>query len=130
MAERVDIQAILNEIIRRENESARRLRALEEMSSLIETRISTVEDSILKLTEERKGINETTTIKFDELDKNIIRIDSELLKISKNVEKMAKRTELKEIENLISIYNPIRTNFITREEVERLIEERLKNVSI
>ena len=130
MAEVKDVQAILNEIIRRENEDSRRLRALEERDSLIENRIDTVESTILKFTEERKGINEKSEIKWDEVEKNQLRIDNEILRINKILEKVAKRAELKEIENLISIYNPIKSNFITREEAERIVEERLKNVSV
>jgi hypothetical protein len=46
------------------------------------------------------------------------------------LEKVAKKNELKELESMISIYNPLRTNFITRDEVERILDERLKNVSV
>ena len=129
MAEK-DIQAVLNEIVRRANETVRRLRDLEESDSLIEGRLNTAETGILNLSSEKKEMNEAITARLDEMDKSIIRIDNELVRLAKNVDKMAKKTEVRELENLISIYNPIKTKFITREEAELMIKERLKNVSV
>lgn len=129
MAEK-DIQAVLNEIVRRANETVRRLRDLEENDSLIEGRINTAETGILNLANEKRETNELVAARLDAIDKRIIQIDNELARLTKNVDKMAKKSEVKELENLISIYNPIRTKFITREEAELLIEERLKNVSV
>ena len=123
MAEK-DVQTILNELVRRANESTRRLRALEERSSLIETRISSMQDSLLRDFEERRTFAEGIALKLKDFDTNLLRINTELERINKNMDKMAKRTELKEIENILTIFNPLRTNFITKEEVERMIEEK------
>jgi hypothetical protein len=129
MAEK-DVQAVLNEVVRRANETVRRLRDLEEKDSLIENRLNTAETTILNLTDGKRELDEKFTLKTDEIEKNIMRIDNELLKINKISDKMAKKSEMKELENMISIYNPIKTNFITKEDVELMIEERLKNVSV
>jgi uncharacterized protein (DUF342 family) len=123
MVER-DVQAILTELVRRENESSRRLRALEERSSLTEMRASTLQDSFLKMSEERKVFNEKLNERLINIENSILRIDNELVKINKILEKMAKKTELKEIENMLSFFNPLKTNFVTKEEVERMIEEK------
>ena len=123
MVER-DVQAILTELVRRENETSRRLRALEERSSLTEMRASTLQDSFLKMNEERKLSNEKLNERLINIENSILRIDNELVKINKILEKMAKKTELKEIENMLSFFNPMKTNFVTREEVERMIEEK------
>ena len=123
MVER-DVQAVLTELVRRENESSRRLRALEERSSLTEMRASTLQDSLLKMIEERKLFNEKINERLTNIETTILRIDNELMKINKNLEKMAKKTELKELENMLSFFNPIKTNFVTKEEVERMLEER------
>jgi uncharacterized protein (DUF342 family) len=123
MVER-DVQAILTELVRRENETSRRLRALEERSSLTEMRASTLQDSFLKMNEERKMSNEKLNERLINIENSILRIDNELAKISKILEKMAKKTELKEIENMLSFFNPLKTNFVTREEVGRMIEDK------
>ena len=123
MAER-DVQAVLTELVRRENESSRRLRALEERSSLTEMRASTLQDSFLKLSEEKRMFNEKLNERLTNIENSVLRIDNELMKINKNLEKMAKRTELKELENMLSFFNPMKTNFVTKEEVGRMIENR------
>ena len=122
MVER-DVQAILNELVRRANESSRRLRALEERDSLIETRVSTIQDEILKMIEDKRLINEKINEKLTEIETNILRIDNELIRMNKVIDKMAKRTELKELENMIAIFNPMKTNFVTKEDVKRIIRE-------
>jgi len=123
MAEK-DVQAVLTELVRRENESSRRLRALEERSSLTEMRTNTLQDSFLKINEDKKLFNEKLNERLTSIENSILRIDNELIKINKNLEKMAKRTELKELENLLSFFNPMKTNFVSREEVQRMIEEK------
>jgi uncharacterized protein (DUF342 family) len=123
MVER-DVQAILTELVRRENESSRRLRALEERSSLAEMRASTLQDLFLKLSEEKKTFNEKLNERLINIENSILRIDNEMVKINKNLEKMAKRTELKELENMLSFFSPMKTNFVTKDEVNRMIEAR------
>jgi hypothetical protein len=125
-----DVQAILNEVVRRGNETVRRLRDIEEKDSLFENRLNTVETTALNLSDNKKVVDDKFTQKTEDLERSVLRIDNELMRISKLLEKMAKKSELKELESLISIYNPIKTNFITREELELILEERLKNVSV
>jgi phosphate starvation-inducible protein PhoH len=127
MVER-DVQAILTELVRRENESSRRLRALEERSSLTEMRASTLQDSFLKISEEKRVFNDKINERLTSIENSILRIDNDLIKINKNLEKMAKKTELKEIENMLSFFNPIKTNFVTKEDVERMLGDKEKDV--
>ncbi len=124
MVEEKDVPTILNELVRRANESTRRLRALEERTLLMETRLSSIQDSILRNTEEtRKGIS-TLIEKIKDTDTQMLRIDNEILRINKNADKFAKKTELKEVENTMSFFSPLKTGFVTKEEVERMIIER------
>jgi len=119
-----DIEAVLTELVRRANETTRRLRALEERDSIIETRIGTIQDFVLKITEERKVTNETINERLTNIENDTIRINNELLRVNKSMEKMAKRTELKELESMMSIFSPLKTNFVTKGEVERMLEEK------
>ena len=119
-----DIEAVLTELVRRANETTRRLRALEERDSIIETRIGTIQDFVLKITEERKVTNESINERLTNIENDTIRINNELLRVNKSMEKMAKRTELKELESMMSIFSPLKTNFVTKGEVERMLEEK------
>ena len=126
MVER-DVQAILTELVRRENESSRRLRALEERSSMTEIRTSTLQDDMLKLNEEKRLSNEKLNERLTGIENSVLTINNELTKINKNLEKVAKRTELKELENMLSFFNPMKTNFVTKEDVERIIEKKVED---
>jgi uncharacterized protein (DUF342 family) len=122
MAER-DVQAILTELVRRENESSRRLRALEERSSLTEMRAGTLQDAFLKMSEDKKISSDKLNERLTGIENNMLRLENEMIKINKMLEKMAKKTELKELENMLSFFNPIKTNFVTRDEVQRMMRD-------
>lgn len=122
MAER-DVQAILTELVRRENESSRRLRALEERSSLTEMRAGTLQDAFLKMSEDKKISSDKLNERLTGIENNMLRLENEMIKINKMMEKMAKKTELKELENMLSFFNPIKTNFVTRDEVQRMMRD-------
>ena len=126
MVEVKDVPAVLNELVRRANETTRRLRALEERSSLIENKISSIQDTLLRTNSENKDINEKLTNQLKGFQTELMRIDNELLKVNKNIERTAKRSELKELENMMSFFNPLKSNFVTKDEVERMIEARRK----
>jgi len=122
MAER-DVQAILTELVRRENESSRRLRALEERSSLTEMRAGTLQDAFLKMSEDKKISSDKLNERLTGIENNMLRLENEMIKINKMMEKMAKKTELKELEHMLSFFNPIKTNFVTRDEVQRMMRD-------
>jgi len=42
--------------------------------------------------------------------------------------KTAQKSEIKELESLLDLYNPIKSHFVTKEEVMRLLEEELNKV--
>jgi len=75
------------------------------------------------MNEERRVLIDDLNLRLTEIENNILRIDNELIRMNKNMEKMAKRTELHELENMIEIFNPLKTNFVTKEDVERIIRE-------
>ena len=124
MAEAKDIPSILNELVRRANETTRRLRALEERSSIVENRMSSIQDTLLRINEENKNNNLKLNDQLKGFQTELIRIDNELLKANKNLDRTAKRSELKELENIMSFFNPLKSNFVTKDEVIRMIGER------
>jgi ABC-type transporter Mla subunit MlaD len=111
-----EIQPILNELVRRANEATRRLRALEERDSIIEARIGSAQDSILRTAAETKKKFDELTEKLKDFETRLIRADREIAKLSKAMEKTVKRTELKELESIIELYSPLRrASFIKKE---------------
>ena len=52
-------------------------------------------------------------------------IEKTMKDIINEIKKLATNTKLKELENLIDIYSPLKSEFITREEAQHLIDEKL-----
>ena len=126
MPEERDIQVVLNELVRRADEAARRLRMLEGRSEVIESRISSIQDTIIRTSKENKVELSELSITVKKFESELLRLNNELSKFSKNLDKFAKKSEVKAVENTISLLNPITSEFVTRNEVERLIQEHLK----
>jgi hypothetical protein len=44
----------------------------------------------------------------------------------KHFKKLATKSEVREVQNMVNIYDPIKSSFITKEELERILSERNK----
>ncbi len=120
-----NIQAFGTELVTRINTNTRRIRTLEQRHEGTEGRISSLEEKVIEELSNLKKRFDQISQDIDKLSENIGELRSEFLKMTKNLEKTARKTELKELESLIELYNPIKSRFVSREEVERLIEEKL-----
>jgi len=58
------------------------------------------------------------------LSERLSGIESEIDKVNKGLNKAATKAEVKQIETFMNIVNPITSKFITKEELERMLEER------
>lgn len=107
MAE-ADIQAILNEAFRRLNENTSRLRALEERYDLIENRITTLQDSLIKNTEADRSRSDKTGVQLTALEERLVKIENDLARLSKLMEKTAKESEIAQLRELVGLYSPFK----------------------
>ena len=128
-AKKLTINAVLNKLIERVNADRRRLKILEQESSASKSRIISAEENLI---EQRKDIN----IMIKDLDEDLMNLEDRMSKIEitmkeivKEIKSSSKDTKMQELENLIEVFNPLKSNFITREEVERLIEEKVQNIN-
>lgn len=85
-----------------------------------------MQDAMLRMTDDVRKDFQGTDGKLKDFENRLVIANNEMGKIGKNMEKMARKSELKELENLIELFNPLKASFITKEEVERLVEEKLK----
>ena len=115
---------IMQELVRRSNEDTRRLRAIEQRVDGIEARLMTLEDGTLEKIKK-------TNMKFAELDATIKFVSDELVQLKTYMEKMtrqmatfARKQDLKEIEHMLELINPIREEFLTKDQLEEELEER------
>ncbi len=121
-----DLQTIINETFRRLNETSRRLRTLEERFSLIETNLSNERDAIIRNRSESISSLEKISAQIKNLDERLLVIENEISRISKILEKTAKRTELEEVRGMVSLLNPLSSKFVTEGEVRRIISSGKK----
>jgi hypothetical protein len=57
--------------------------------------------------------------------KNLSELRTEMMRINKDIDRTAKKSEVKELESMLDLYSPIKSKFTTKDEVERLIDEKL-----
>jgi predicted nucleic acid-binding Zn-ribbon protein len=123
--ETVNIQSFNNEVVKIINTNTRRIRSLEQRLDGLEMRIGAIEEKIInEMDALRKNFDEIG-MDIKDISKNLNELRNEILKINKTIDKTAKKAEVKELESLLDLYNPIRSKFTTREEVERLVDEKL-----
>lgn len=107
------------------NTNTRRIRTLEQRLDGLEMRMGAIEEKIInEIGDVKKGFEEIY-MDIKQIAKDMSELKSEILRINKTIDKTAKRTEVKELESLLDLYSPIKSKFTTRDEVERLIDEKL-----
>lgn len=120
------IQSVLNDLIGRVNTDTRRLRIVEQEIDIMKSRMISMEQS---MGEQRKAINASITelnAKVARSEDRVARMESMMNELVKEMKRFASNSEIKKLEQLIEIYSPLKSNFITKEEAEQLIEERME----
>ena len=117
---------VMQELVRRSNEDARRLRGLEQRLDAMENRINYIESANIDRTKK-------TNAKFAELDLAVKTVNEEIMKMVNNLDKInrqmgkfARKEDLKEIEHMLDLISPISKEFVTRESLKEEVEEEIK----
>ena len=114
------IQIIVQEIIRRTNDQGRRIRIVEDKIQTIEDRMNSLEENIIrksKKTNERFTDNE---VDLKNIKNSLIRLDNNLDRINKQIKNFARKRDIKELERMFELLNPIRQEFVTRKEIDKI----------
>jgi CII-binding regulator of phage lambda lysogenization HflD len=118
------ISTILNEVIERVNDDTQRLRVLEQSSESLLSRMNMLEQAMLQNRKEsQKNLGETAA-KISALDERLAKSENTVKEIISHMKKLVTESQLKELEGLVDIYNPVKSNFVTREELERMLGEK------
>ncbi len=113
------------ELVRRINDGTRRIRMIEQNIDVLNLKIIGIEERVISDMESLKKNFDQLFLDIQEITKTMNELRGEILKINKNLDKTAKKTEVKELEGLLDLYNPVKSTFVTREELERLLEEKI-----
>lgn len=123
---RLTVREILTELVERTNSNMRRLRLLEQSAEVATSRITTLEEAMLEQSRDVKKAMEAVEKALSEEGDRIIRMEGTLKDIIERLKKSVSSTKIKELETMLDIYSPLKSQFMTREEAERLIDERLR----
>jgi uncharacterized coiled-coil protein SlyX len=125
-----DTQAIGMEMSNRINTDTRRIRTLEQRLSAAESRIGALQEKAIDEIDRMRKSFDQISVDLKAVSDSLSEVHSEILKINKNLDKTAKKAELKELENLLDLYNPIKSRFTTRDEVVRIIEDKMSEKTV
>ncbi len=107
--------------MRRMTENDRRIRLIEEKVDNMHQKIKIIEDSVLRHNKESTFQLSKSSDNVDNLNNKISEIDSSIKMILMEVKRSAKKTELMEMKKFFDLLSPIKNQFITREEVKKII---------
>lgn len=107
------------------NNLERRLRILEESLKNIRKSLQVAEQNMLSKNKTFSTEIKTLTSEIDETKKEISEIKEKVMMILRELESAAKIDEVKVLEKYINLWNPIK--FVTAQEVERIVDEKLSN---
>ncbi len=122
---KTSVDYAITELMRRVNDDTKRLRLLEQRSVAMDSRVASLEQTLL---EQFKKINQAfdrLSQKIDESNDRISKIEDDTKKLVRQMDRVASKTELREIQGFIDLINPIKSNFVTKPEIERMLEEKL-----
>ncbi|MCX6814433.1 MAG: hypothetical protein NTY20_02185 [Candidatus Aenigmarchaeota archaeon] len=119
------INTILNDVIQRVNDDTQRLRILEQSSESLTSRMNSLEQGMLQNRREFQKAFSDINDGITSLDDRLTKLENTMKEVINHVKKLVTESQLKELQNLIEIYNPVKSNFVTKEEMEKFINERL-----
>ena len=123
-----DIKVIATELVKRMNEDIRRIRVLEGRVDRIENRIERVENTALDQLEDMRIKLEHILQKMTKVSERLNAVDDEIVGMNRRLGKTASKADIKSLETFIDVLNPITSRFVTKDELERAMERRAKEV--
>ncbi len=119
-----DAKEVESSLIRRINDNTRRIRMIEQRLDVVDSRIKGIEEKVIEEFNSLRKNFDQLSLNLEEFSKNLNEMRGEILRINKILEKTAGKVELKELKNLLDLYNPLGTQFVTKEQLERILEEK------
>jgi predicted nucleic acid-binding Zn-ribbon protein len=121
-----DVMTMTNEMVRRLNEYSRRIKNIEQRLERMEGRIGMMEQTVMNQMSDLKISLDKISQKILGVSERLNSIDSELVRLNKDFGKMALKSDVKKLETFIDIVNPITSKFVTKGELERAMEDRMR----
>jgi archaellum component FlaC len=110
------------------NELNRRVRMIEIKIDKIEERLVALEKTLEQLQTDFKIMKDLNEKKISDLKNEILELNEKIEEAIKKHEQFATKTEIQKIKMFIDIVNPLTSSFVTKDELESIIEELKKSV--
>jgi Na+/phosphate symporter len=117
------IELILQEIVRRINRTDDRLRLLEQRVKTLDSNLSGIEETTIKQNKEIKDKLITLETNLKIISDRIEKLENITEKITNSMKDFAKKNDLKEIEEMFSLLNPIKNEFVTKKELIEMLQK-------
>jgi chromosome segregation ATPase len=121
------VQSVINELVERTNSTTQRLRVLEQRTESTDSRMTSMEKDVLENKSELKKVISGLEKKLSLADERNSTMENTLKEMVTQMKRLATNADVRGLQELIDIYNPLKSNFLTREEAERMIEEKILN---
>ncbi len=115
-----NLRLIINQLVERVNDDAKRIRVLEQRNGTLDSRLNSVEQSLTGNYREFLGLVKTMEKGILELGDKISDSEARISEIVRQFKRVATKTDVKALESLLEIYNPIKSNFVTRDELRNM----------
>jgi len=119
-------ERIIADLINRVNDNVQRLRVIEQRMQAIDSRINSAEQNFISLSKNVQKSMAERDAKLASLESSLDRIETAYKEILRQLKTAATKTSVDEIKQLVSIYDPLKSSFVTREEMERFVGESLE----
>ena len=119
---------VLVDIINRVNENVRRLRVIEQKLQATESRINSLEQNMVSYNKNMQKAFSERDGKITVLDNRLAKMETTSKEILKQLKLVATKANFEEVKQLISLYDPLKSSFVTKEEMERFVDEKTSEV--
>lgn len=117
---------VLGELVNRINEDRRRIRLIEQSIDRIESSINALERNLLNQNADMKISLDRVDNKISDMTTRLTTLEADINRYTKLVSKAATKMEIKQLESFIDLVNPITSKFVTKDELDRALEEKIR----
>ena len=120
-----EVKVVMSELVRRINEDMRRIRSVEQRTERIDTAFAGLEERMLTQLSDLKISLEKIGNKISAVSDRIAEFEKEMSRMEKEMSRTASKADVKQIETYLDIVNPLTSKFVTKDELERFLEEKM-----
>ncbi len=118
-------QRIVSEMINKINDNIRRLRVIEQRIKSLDIRTNSIEQNILGQNKNMQKMFRERDAKITSMEDRIFKMETVMKEMVKQMKMMATKSSIDELKTMVEIFNPIRSTFTTKNDVENMISEKL-----